>query len=144
MKAAWQCEIPRAEGQFIAGPWGPLASLPGSACWERGVLWLEEAAFGHLVFLGTLSGDRDGRITREDDHGTTFALHAGGAAYLVTRTGEDGELQPRPGGQPPLPSGPAQGTTAAEGLATAPRAGENGPPSPPWPGMCESRSRSFM
>ena len=73
----WWCEMPRAEGKWLTGPDGPLASGPGGATWAAGVLTLTAAAFAHLEHLGTI-GDGDGRITRE---GEIPVLHAGGGRY---------------------------------------------------------------
>lgn len=83
----WRCDIPRAEGQWIVGPDGPLASLPGSASWEDGLLELDHAAFRLLEHLGTIS-DRDGRITW--DGSGIPVLHAGGAGYVLSPA-DDGE-----------------------------------------------------
>jgi hypothetical protein len=73
----WSCEIPRAEGKWLAGPDGPLS---GGATWAAGVLTLTHEAFRLLEHRGTISGD-DGRITR-NGAGVPL-LHAGGAAYEV-------------------------------------------------------------
>ena len=74
----WWCEIPRAEGRWLAGPDGPLAPEPGGATWAAGILTLTHEAFRHLEHLGTISGE-DGRITWNGSG--VPVLHAGGCAY---------------------------------------------------------------
>ena len=83
----WACDMPRAEGQWIAGPSGPLASLPGSASWKDEVLTLDHGAFRALEHLGTISSD-DGRITWNGSG--VPVLHAGGGTYELVPV-EDGE-----------------------------------------------------
>lgn len=86
----WACEIPRAEGQWLAGPAGPLASLPGSATWAAGVLVLDHEAFRHLEHLGTISAD-DGRVTWPGSG--VPVIHAGGAAYPLEPVGDESPLR---------------------------------------------------
>lgn len=81
----WAAEIPRAEGKWVAGPDGPLASLPGTATWACGVLVLDHEAFRHLEHRGTLGGE-DGSITWA---GTGVpVIHAGGVAYRLAPVDE--------------------------------------------------------
>lgn len=74
---AWWCEIPRAEGKWLAGPDGPL---PGGATWAVGILTLTHEAFRLLEHRGHIGGE-DGRITWNGSG--VPVLHAGGAVYEV-------------------------------------------------------------
>ena len=81
----WWAEMPRAEGKWLAGPDGPLATLPESATWAAEILTLTHTAFRHLEHLGTIGGG-DGRITWAGSG--VPVVHVGGGAYELVSVDE--------------------------------------------------------
>ena len=83
--AAWRCELPRAEADWLAGEDGPLKRrhLPGTITRTPDGVELDDAAADALRHLGTLSSAADSPGYATEEGGGLLVLRFGKDTYPV-------------------------------------------------------------